>query len=237
MKKRKSAFCILLIALMFLASCTQSGSLFDQSPSQTEGSTDQLAYSKMISELEAKIMELQQSQYISDAENQKELQRLQNLLTDLKAQVSQSFEPSKSESTSSPSDSQSSSSQTESTAQTSKFLYTKDGEQAIITGYTGNDAHLVIPAEIDGYPVFAIGDSAFSSQTLRSVILSNGITKIDWFAFSNCSALISVTIPNSVTSIGYSAFSAQNSDFTVYCHRDSFAYKYAQSYGLSCALI
>ena len=95
----------------------------------------------------------------------------------------------------------------------------------------------MIPSEIDGYPVIAIGDSAFSSQTLKSVIVSNGIEKLDWFAFRDCPALISITLPDSVTSIGYSAFAPQSKSFTIYCHNDSFAHKYAKSYGWSYAII
>ena len=125
----------------------------------------------------------------------------------------------------------------ESSTPVSQFLYKKEGNGIIITGYTGAEGHVVIPAKIDGYAVTAIGDSAFSSDSLKSIIISNGIQKIDWFAFNECPALLSVTIPESVVSIGYSAFSPQSNAFTIYCHSDSFAHRYAKSYGWSYALI
>ena len=43
--------------------------------------------------------------------------------------------------------------------------------------------------------------------SITSVIISDGVTSIENYAFSNCTALTSITIPNSVTSIGSSAFS------------------------------
>ena len=166
------------------------------------------------------------------AEQQKEIQKLQETINELKNQL-----PTQSTATSDTATSESSSSHSDSTESEARFLYSQSNGSAIITGYTGSDAHLVIPSEIDGYPVIAIGDSAFSSQTLKSVIVSNGIEKLDWFAFRDCPALISITLPDSVTSIGYSAFAPQSKSFTIYCHNDSFAHKYAKSYGWSYAII
>ena len=43
-------------------------------------------------------------------------------------------------------------------------------------------------------------------ESVKSVVIEDGITTIGNYAFYNCSALKSVTIPNSVTSIGTYAF-------------------------------
>lgn len=238
MKKATFAmlFSVLLICACIFASCNTNSSLFSGDSENTDSDTDAL-YSAMIRDLENQIIELQQSQYISQAENQKELTRLQNLLAELKGNTEESkkedppISPDSSDNGSDPS----SPSQTESTP---TFLYIRENDTLTITGYTGTEESLVLPSYIDGYAVHAIADNAFQSDTLQSVVIPHGVTTVGWFAFYECPALISVTIPASVTSIGYSAFpSAVNAAFTVYCHNDSFAQKYAASYGLSYATI
>ena len=62
--------------------------------------------------------------------------------------------------------------------------------------------HVVIE---DG--VTSIGDYAFAScASLASVTIPNSVTSIGEWAFSNCAGLTAVTIPNSVTSINSYAF-------------------------------
>ena len=60
------------------------------------------------------------------------------------------------------------------------FIIYTDGGERILVGYAGKETNLVLP---------------------------NYITKINQYAFRDCSSLTSVVIPNSVTEIGYGAFS------------------------------
>ncbi len=64
-----------------------------------------------------------------------------------------------------------------------EYTFLEDGTVEI-SKYIGSDEVLVIPSEIDGYKVSAIG----------------------WYAFRDCSSITSVTIPDSVTSIGFMAY-------------------------------
>ena len=114
-----------------------------------------------------------------------------------------------------------------------RFTYEVKDEGAVITGYTGKDTYIVIPSHIDGYEVVGIGESAFASSKTTSVIISEGIKYIDWFAFYTCPHLTSITIPKSVEKIGYAAFDGASPSFTVYCNKDSYAYDFVKSYGLS----
>ena len=89
---------------------------------------------------------------------------------------------------------------------------------AEIERYTGEAADLVIPAELDGYTVAGIGNTAFlDCSSLHSVMITEGIADIGNWAFANCTALASVIIPDSVTGIGQNAFSGCTSlnDITI----------------------
>ena len=89
-----------------------------------------------------------------------------------------------------------------------------------ITGYNiegGTD--VVIPSQIDGKAVVAIGDDAFfDSNTgyglgITSVVIPNSVTSIGEYAFFG-NKLTNVEIPGSITKIGSNAF-ARNSNIVI----------------------
>ncbi len=91
----------------------------------------------------------------------------------------------------------------------SQFDFTTNEDAISITGYSGPGGNVFIPANINGFPVTTIGDSAFQSNTnIISVTFPNSVTYIGNWAFTWCSSLTSVTIPASVTNMGYGPFSA-----------------------------
>ena len=123
------------------------------------------------------------------------------------------------------------------TTEKTGFTYNISEGAATITGYVGAEKHLVIPASIDGYTVVAIGDRAFADSLLESVIISENVNSVGWFAFDGCMKLKSITVPSSVTSIGYAAFGNSESPTTIFCHSESFVLQYAKSYGLTYTVI
>ncbi|MBQ4248551.1 MAG: leucine-rich repeat domain-containing protein, partial [Clostridia bacterium] len=61
----------------------------------------------------------------------------------------------------------------------------------------------VIPGEIDGTAVTAIGDGAFNGcGNLQSVTLPWGVKSIGTSAFNSCENLAAVTLPESLETIG-----------------------------------
>ncbi|MCL2175916.1 MAG: leucine-rich repeat domain-containing protein [Treponema sp.] len=74
-----------------------------------------------------------------------------------------------------------------STDEQGEFIWEKDRSGGIvITDYTGTDGKLEIPNQINGSPVRAIGEKAFSTKRLTSVIIPDSVTSIgDWAFASN----------------------------------------------------
>ena len=88
-----------------------------------------------------------------------------------------------------------------------EYTYIVENGEATITGYNGAGGDVVIPSNLGGYPVTAIGVQAFYNCTsLTSIVIPNSVTEIDGYAFYDCIALASVILPESVTVIGISAF-------------------------------
>lgn len=100
-----------------------------------------------------------------------------------------------------------------------------------VTGLNRQVKNLVIPAQILGHPVFAIGDYAFQNNAnlktvkllgnikeigkgafinctkLESAVLNDEITTIKSYAFSGCGKLKSVVVPENLKTLGSYAFS------------------------------
>ena len=77
---------------------------------------------------------------------------------------------------------------------------------AEITGYTGAETEIVIPAEVDGLPVSRIGAWAFEKSAVTRVEIPEGITSVGRYCFSECRDLAEIILPESLTSLGDCAF-------------------------------
>lgn len=115
----------------------------------------------------------------------------------------------------------------------SEFEYIKENGGITITKYLGKKTTVQIPNKIEQLPVLKIGENAFADTKVKSVTLPSSCEEIDWFAFYGCYALTTIYISENVKAIGYGAFDSCSKSLTVYCERDSYAQKYAQSFGIS----
>lgn len=107
------------------------------------------------------------------------------------------------------------------------FIYTINMSKVYIDSYKGNDANVLVPAQIKGYPVYSVGSGAFvDKDNIQTIVFSEGIKEIDANLIQNCDNLMSVIIPASVTAIGNTLADSHNT-YTVYGEEDSKAEKYA----------
>ena len=88
------------------------------------------------------------------------------------------------------------------------YTYTlDDANRATITGYNGSAAALYIPEEIDGHEVVAIGDRAFQNRTdLKTVMIPDSVTEIQWRAFDGCINISNVTLSKNLKTMGERTF-------------------------------
>ncbi len=114
-----------------------------------------------------------------------------------------------------------------------EFEYIKENGGITITKYIGKQTNVQVPNNIEQLPVLKIGENSFADTKIKSITIPSSCTEIDWFAFYGCYALSTVYISSNVQTIGYGAFESCSKSLTIYCEKNSFAEKYAQSFGIS----
>ncbi len=90
-----------------------------------------------------------------------------------------------------------------------QFTYqlTPDGQSAVMIGYSSDEPDVVIPANVNGYPVVAIGASMFAYKDyIRTVQIPDGVMSIGNMAFFKCGNLQNIVIPEGVTVIDEACF-------------------------------
>lgn len=73
-----------------------------------------------------------------------------------------------------------------------------DGKRVFIRKYIGKSENVVIPAEIEGFPVTYIDDRAFSGSKVKSVVIPEGVTGLGLEIFSDTKNLKSVQFPSTL---------------------------------------
>ena len=96
----------------------------------------------------------------------------------------------------------------------SEFSYELDTDgKATIIAYNGTESNLTIPSTIDGHNVVAIGAHAFdesrnstNGHTIKNLVISEGIERIELLAFVRCENLETVKLPESLTFLDMQTF-------------------------------
>ena len=105
-----------------------------------------------------------------------------------------------------------------------------------ITGYTGSEQEVTVPARIGGLPV-VVGERAFvNNDCAVTITLEPGITSIGAYAFTNCTMLTDIHIPASVTDFGrrnLAFYSTRGSKFTIHAPAGSAAEAHAKEMNIS----
>ena len=90
------------------------------------------------------------------------------------------------------------------------FKVSEYGDGVSVDGYTGTEGDVVIPSEINGKKVLAVGGSAFNEfrkdNVLTSIVIPDTVKEIGENAFYYCGKLTTVVIGSGVETIGRSAF-------------------------------
>lgn len=87
------------------------------------------------------------------------------------------------------------------------FTYRAENGGAVITGYIGSEDQIIIPSQIDGLNVSAIGKEAFyKNKTITSVVIPDTVTEIKTGAFYGCEKLSSAELSEGLKIIGRNAF-------------------------------
>ncbi len=225
----KKKILLIFSSLVILSSIITACTGYNNPPTSTEAPPQSTENSSEIKlkELEAQLATIIQSQSLSETKRKEEIAALKAEIEKLKAEVPKETQP--------PTETLPPSTEAP-PAPIKTFTYTIENGKAVITKITAEAESITIPSSLDGYPVYSIGSEAISSGTIKTVVISMGVEKLDWFAFDGCTSLYSVTIPASVSSIGYGAFDNTSKALTIKCAKNSFAHKYAESYGINYSL-
>ncbi len=190
---------------------------------QTDTYKTQIAYYMSLTEsLRSELLKIKEDKYIDACEYQLKINVLEQTIKSLNDAVASLTPPSVGVQLP----------ENETLSARSDFRYIIDGGMITLTEYVGNSIDVIIPSYIDGYPVARIGEGAFKGIQIRSLAIPSGVTEIDWFAFSGCTALETIIVPSSVMSVGYGTFEYCPKTMVIKCQKDSYIEAYAKSWGI-----
>ena len=86
------------------------------------------------------------------------------------------------------------------------FEYVQEKGQVTIVRYTAGEKRVEVPDQIEGLPVTAVGDYAFSKTGITHLSLPHGVTRIGRYALYDCRDLGELSFTDSLRDIGAGAF-------------------------------
>ncbi len=95
----------------------------------------------------------------------------------------------------------------EATVGFSEFEVNSNG---VLTKYNGSDTFIMIPQNVNGVNVTAIGDACFANSAIKSVYIHAGITSIGARAFENCTYLGTVSFVDAKAKVAIGDCAFQN---------------------------
>ncbi len=95
------------------------------------------------------------------------------------------------------------------------FEFERDGKYMKVTGYSGDDETIVVPAKLGGKKVTVIAEDAFTRAKAKTVILPPTVTSIEDGAFVACS-LERLYMPDSVVDVSDDSFDKCKSFSSLY---------------------
>ena len=78
-------------------------------------------------------------------------------------------------------------------------------DNGVLVAYRGGGTSVSVPDYVDGVQVTVVGPHAFAGQNIKNISLPQSVTKIDDYAFYNCTNIQSVAV-GGITFIGKGAF-------------------------------
>lgn len=82
------------------------------------------------------------------------------------------------------------------------LLVTENATYCVVTGYTGKEKSITLPATYNGKKCTRIADNAFSSLSVTDIEIPEGYEMIGQSAFADCS-ITDLKLPSTVTAIGW----------------------------------
>lgn len=217
MKAKHAKHAAVILIPLLLSSCSSHNKSLDQQTSPTinySPSNEAMSYyESAIAELEESIINLKTDFYITEQKYKETIKNLEDKLSTEESTTSSSSSPLENISY-------------------SPFSYVVSNGIATITSYSGLSESITVPSNIGNVQIKKIGEYAFPSN-VRSIIICDGITEIDWFAFSSCKNLEEIYIPSSVSLIRYGAFDGCPGSLVIKCEKNSYAEAYAKSFALN----